>query len=463
MNSSILNELRSIVGKDYVMNEKEDLIIYSNDATMFDHWPDAVVQPASRDEVAAVVKLAAKNNIPVTGRGAGTALSGGPIPLKGGIVVDMARMNRILKVDAVNKIAVVEPGVINYELAVQAGKKGLFYPPDPSSWKESTMGGNVAECAGGPHGVKYGITRNFVLGLEVVLPDGSVVETGNAVDGEMCGPDWTMLITGSEGTLGLISAITLRLVVPPVTKKTMVAIYERLEDAAKTVSVTMADGIIPTTLEIMNDQTIAAVENYLKIGLPVNAGGLLLVEVDGMPSTVEENAKRVSGICKECGAMEVKIAQTAEEVEDLWRARRSVGAAFGQVAPSKYSEDSTVPRSRVPELIKRILTIQNEYDLPVFICGHAGDGNMHPTILFDKRDKDAAARAEKALDEVHFVTLELEGTLSGEHGIGFAKAPFLKREAGEVGYRLGQDIKRIIDPAGILNPGKMFFYEGKLH
>jgi len=463
MNSNNLNELRGIVGRDYVMSKKEDLIIYSNDATMFDHWPDAIVQPASRDEVVGIIKIAAQNNIPITARGAGTCLSGGPIPLKGGIVVDMARMNRILKLDRINRIAVVEPGVTNSELATQASNVGLLYPPDPSSGKESTLGGNIAECAGGPHGIKYGVTRNYVLGLEVVLPDGSVVQTGNAVDGDMCGPDWTMLFTGSEGTLGLITSITLRLVHPPVAMKTLVAIYERLEDAARTVSVTMANGIIPTTLEIMNDQIIAAAEKYLKAGLPLNAGGLLLIEVDGMPSTVEENVKRVSDICTECGATEIKIAQTAEEVDDLWRARRSVGAIFGQVAPSKFSEDSTVPRSRVPELVSRILAIQDKYDLPVFICGHAGDGNMHPTILFDKRDKDAAARAEKALDDVHFLTLELGGTLSGEHGIGLTKAPYLKAETGEIGYKLGQDIKLVIDPAGIMNPGKMFFYEGKLH
>ncbi len=463
MNSSILNELRNIVGENYVLSGKEDLIIYSNDATMFDHLPDVVVQPASRDEVVAVVKVAARNNIPITGRGAGTCLSGGAIALKGGIVVDMARMDRIRKIDSENKIAIVEPGVITFELASQAAKQGLLYPPDPSSWKESTLGGNVAECAGGPKGVKYGITRNFVLGLEVVLPDGSVVETGNAVDGDMCGPDWTMLITGSEGTLGLITAITLRLVPASATKKTMLAIYERLEDAAKTVSVTMASGIIPTTLELMDNMAIVATEKALKIGLPVHAGGLLLIEVDGMPSTVEENAKRVSEICKECGAMEFKIAETAAEAENLWAARRGVAKAFGQIAPCKFAEDATVPRSLVPVLVEKSMEMAKKYNIPILICGHAGDGNMHPTILFDKRDKDAAARAEKALDEVHIVTLELGGTLSGEHGIGFAKAPYLRAEMGPVGYKMGQDVKSVVDPANIMNPGKMFNYEGALH
>ncbi|SCM80768.1 Glycolate oxidase subunit GlcD [uncultured Sporomusa sp.] len=463
MNSTILNELRRIVGDRYVMSEKEDLIIYASDSTMFDYCPDAVVQPATREEVVAIVKLAARNNIPVTGRGAGTCLSGGAIALKGGIIVDMVRMNRIRSIDAANKVAVVEPGVITFELASQAAKQGLLYPPDPSSWKESTLGGNVAECAGGPKGVKYGITRNFVLSLEVVLPNGQVVETGNAVDGDMCGPDWTMLLTGSEGTLGLITAITLRLVSAPITKKTMLAIYERLEDAAKTVSVTMASGIIPTTLELMDNMAIVATEKALKIGLPVHAGGLLLIEVDGVPSTVEENAKRISEICQECGVMEFKIAQTAAEAEKLWAARRGIAKAFGQIAPCKYAEDATVPRSLVPVLVEKSMEIAKKHNIPILICGHAGDGNMHPTILFDKRDKAAFARAEKALADVHIVTLELGGTLSGEHGIGFAKAPYLRAEVGPVGYKLGQDVKAVIDPENFMNPGKMFNYEGELH
>lgn len=463
INPAVITELQAIVGKDYVLSEREDLIIYSSDATVFSHFPDAVVRPGSTAEVAAVVKVAARHNIPVTGRGAATCLSGGTVPLKGGLVVELVRMNKIRKIDVDNKIVVTEAGVITFELITQVAQFGLLYPPDPSSYKESTIGGNVAECAGGPKGVKYGITRNFVLGLEAVLPDGTIIETGNAVDGDMCGPDWTMLLTGSEGTMALITAITLRLVPVPETKKTMMAIYKDLADAAKTVSKTMASGIIPTTLELMDNLSIVAVEKAVKIGLPVHAGGLLIIEVDGVPSTVEENAQRVSEICKECGAIEVKIAGTAAEAENLWVARRSVAKAFGQVAPCKFAEDATVPRSLVPALVEKFVAIGEKYNLPMLIVGHAGDGNMHPTIMFDKRDKDMVARAEKALDEVHIVTLEMGGTLSGEHGIGFAKAPYLRAETGEVGYRMGQDIKAVIDPAGIMNPGKMFNYEGELH
>lgn len=459
----VIKELSAVVGADHVMTANEDMIIYSNDATMFNAKPEAIVQPGSRDEVVEIVKIADRHHLPVTCRGAGTCLSGGPIPLKGGIVLEMTRMNRILKVDPVNKVAAVEPGVIAFALTTAANKVGLLYPPDPSSLKESTLGGNVSECAGGPKGVKYGITRNFVLGVEAVLSDGSIVKTGNEVDGDMAGPDWTMLFTGSEGTLGVIISITLRLVPIPAVKKTMMAIYDRLEDAAKTVSVTMASGIIPTTLEIMDNLSIVSVENYLKIGLPVKAGGLLLIEVDGVESTVEEDAKRVSEICKKCGASEVKMAKTPAEAEELWLARRSINPAFGQVAPCKFAEDATVPRSLVPVLVEKVLEIQKKYDVPIFICGHAGDGNMHPTIMFDKRNKEQKERAEKALHEVHIVTLELGGTLSGEHGIGFAKAPYLRAETGLAGYKLGQEIKKAVDPTGILNPGKMFFYEGELH
>jgi glycolate oxidase len=280
------------------------------------------------------------------------------------------------------------------------------------------------------------------MSIEAVLPDGSV---------------------GSEGTLALITAITLRIVHFPEAKKTMLAVYNCLEDAAKTVSVTMAAGIIPTTLELLDNYCIVAVENYAKIGLPVKAGGILLIEVDGVPSAVEENGKRVAEICKECGATEVKIAQTSAEAEDLWRARRSIGRAYGQVAPCRYAEDATVPRSLIPALVRKLVEIQNKYDVPIYICGHAGDGNLHPAILFDKRDKDANARADKALDELHIVTLELGGTLSGEHGIGCAKAPYLRAETGEFGYKLGRIIKLTVDPGCFMNPGKLFFYEGELH
>ena len=390
-------------------------------------------------------------------------MSGGAIPLKGGIVLEVTRLNRVRKFDIVNKFAIVEPGVIPIDFVTEAAKEGLLYPPDPSTIKEATLGGTICECAGGPKGVKYGITRNYVLSLEVVLADGSIVETGNTVDGDMSGPDWTMLFTGSEGTLGIITAITLKLVPSPETKKTMLAVFNKLDDAAKTVSVTMSGGIVPTTLELMDNHCIVAVENYLKTGLPVNAAGILVIEFDGVVSTVEENAKRVSEICKECGASNVKIAQTAAEAEKLWQARRAIGRAYGQYAPCKYAEDATIPRTLIPALVEKCVEIEKKFNVPIFICGHAGDGNLHPAILFDPRDKEVTARADKALEELHIVTLELGGTLSGEHGIGFTKAPYLRAETGEIGFKLGREIKETVDPLGYMNPGKLFFYEGEHH
>ena len=463
ISASIIAELRNIVGAAEVLTDKEDLFIYSNDATNCSRCPDAVVRPQTTQEVAAVMKLAAKHNIFVTGRGAATCLSGGAIPLKGGIIIEMVRMNKIRNIDVENKTVTAEAGVITFEIISQVAKHGLLYPPDPSSYKESTIGGNVAECAGGPKGVKYGITRNFVLGVEAVLPDGTIVELGNSIDGEMCGPDWTMLFTGSEGTMAIITATTLRLVPMPETKKTMMVVYDRLEDAAKTVSATMGSGIIPTTLELMDNLTIVAVEQTLQLGLPLEAGGILLIENDGAPSTVEENTRRVSEICKECGATEVKIAETEQEAEGLWVARRSIAKAFGRIAPCKFAEDATVPRSLIPVLVDKCLEISKNNNIPMVIVGHAGDGNMHPTIMFDKRDSDAVKRAEKALDEVHIATLELGGTLSGEHGIGNAKAPYLQAELGPVGFRISKEIQQVIDPAGLMNPGKMFNYEGEQH
>jgi len=459
LKESIINELRAIVGKGHVLTEREDMVAYSMDATVFSHLPEAVVQPANRDQVVEVVKVAARHNMRITARGVATGMSGGEIPLKGGIVVELTRLNQILKLDVVNKFAVVEPGVITFDIATQVAKAGFLFPPDPSTIKESTLGGNVAECAGDPQGVKYGSTRNYVLSIEAVLPDGSVVETGNAVDGDICGPDWTMLFTGSEGRLAMITTITLKFVHAPEAKKTLLAVYDRLEDAAETLSVTMAAGIMPTTMELLDNFCIVAVENHAKIGLPVKAGAILLIKVDGGPSSVEENGNRIGEICKECGATEVKIAKTATEAEDLWRARRFIGRAYGQAAPCKYAEDATVPSSLIPVLIEKLGEIQDKYDVQIYSWGHAGDGNLHPAILFDKLDKDATARTNKAPDELHIVTLELDRTLSGENGIGFAKDSYLRAETG---YKLVREIKTADDPHGLMNPGKLFFYEGEL-
>jgi glycolate oxidase len=441
------------------MDQLEDRICYSFDATFKDSLPDMVVKPANVDEIVKVLKLASQYNIPVTCRGAATGLSGGAVPLKGGISLVLTRLNQIVEIDIVNRIATVEPGVVTDHFIAAVDKAGLFYPPDPASSKTSTMGGNIAECAGGPRGVKYGVTRDYILGLEVILPDGSVTQIGNTVDSEMAGPDWTSLFLGSEGTLGVVTKIYIRLVDKPAAKQTMLAIFDKIENAANTVSTMMASGTIPTTLEIMDNLTIRAVENYLNIGLPVEAEAALLIEVDGNSEAVTKQSEFVIRVCKDCGAADVQIAKNKQETDNLWRARRAISPACGKINPTKISEDATVPRSQIPAIVKRIREIAEKYNLKMVIFGHAGDGNLHPNILTNKHNIEEMQRVEQAVEELFHAALQLGGTLSGEHGIGYMKAPFLRWETGEVGFAVGRKIKEAVDPKGLMNPGKMFTSE----
>lgn len=458
MNQAVLNELKAIVGEAHMLTELEDRYCYSFDSTFINSMPDLVLQPSSRDEIAAICRIAHANDIPIVTRGAATGLSGGAVPVKGGIVLEMTRLTKIIEINKVNRYAIVEPGIITQDYLEAVDKAGLFYPPDPASSKMSTIGGNIAECAGGPRGVKYGITRDYVLGLEVVLPDGSIIQTGNLVDGDMSGPDWTMLFCGSEGTLGVITKIMLKLTHKPQTKQTMMATFDRIEDAATTVSTMMSSGVIPTTLEIMDNLTIRAVENFLNIGLPIEAGAILLIEVDGDPKAVEKHVQHVLKVCEDCNASSVKLAKTAQEADDLWKARRSVSPACGKINPTKISEDATVPRSRIPEMVSAVQAIAKKYNLKMVIFGHAGDGNLHPNILSNKHDKEEMARVEKAVEELFQAALKLGGTLSGEHGIGYMKAPFLVWETGEEGFQFGKAVKMAVDPKSLMNPGKMFDY-----
>ena len=456
MRPPVIEELSSLVGREYVMDKLEDRICYSCDATFRSGVPEVVVRPGSVEEIMGIVRLASRRGIPITPRGASTGLSGGAVPIKGGICLDLTRLNRILEIDVVNRVATVEPGVITDDLASAVSRAGLFYPPDPSSSKVCTIGGNIAECAGGPRGVKYGVTRDYVLGLEVVLPSGDLVQVGNPVDGEMSGPDWTMLLVGSEGTLGIVTRIFLRLVDKPATKKTLLAVFETLEDAATSVSTLIASGTIPTTLEIMDNLTIRAVEDYLKVGLPVAAEAILLIEVDGAPSAVEKHCDHVIAVCKRCNASDIQVAETEDQADKLWRARRAISPACGRINPTKISEDATVPRSQLPAMVRRIKEIAAKYDLKMVVFGHAGDGNLHPNILTNKHNLEEMQRVERAIEELFRCTLELGGTLSGEHGIGYMKAPFLEWETGRDGFALARQVKDSVDPKGLLNPGKMF-------
>lgn len=459
MDEKIIRALKDIVGADYVMDALEDRICYAYDASFKSSLPDIVVRAANTEQIVKILVLARQNNLAVTPRGSATSLTGGAVPLKGGISLDLDRMDKIISIDKVNRVVTVEPGKNSKEMADAIDAAGMYYPPDPASAKTSTIGGNIAECAGGPHGVKYGITRNYVLGLEVVLPTGEVVQVGNMVDSEMSGPDWTMLFVGSEGTLGIVTKIFLKIVDKPKIKQAVLANFDNIDNAAKTVSQMIAGGTIPTTLEIMDNLTINAVENYLHLGLPVEAEAVLLIEVDGTKQSIEDEVNKVVKVCKDGGADKIKIARTASEIDELWIARRSISPACGQLNPTKISEDATVPRSKIPDMVRAVKTISGKYNLKMVIFGHAGDGNLHPNILANKDDEDEMQRVDKAVKDLFHIALGLGGTLSGEHGIGYMKAPYLKWELGETGFAAGRNIKDAFDKDDYINPGKMFKYE----
>ncbi|MEW6662182.1 MAG: FAD-binding oxidoreductase [Bacillota bacterium] len=451
-----VSDLREIVGPENVLTSLEDRMAYSFDGTMETGLPGVVVFPGSTGEVAAVIKLANQGGIPVFPRGAGTGLSGGAVPA-GGIALVMTRMDQILEIDTENLLVVTEPGVVLERLQREVEKVGLFYPPDPASLKVCTVGGTIAECAGGPRAFRYGVTRDYVLGLEVVTPTGEILRTGGKTVKNVTGYDLSRLITGSEGTLGVITKATLRLIPKPKAMHTAMAVFPTVETAAEAVSGIIRQGIMPTTLEIMDDVTIRCVENYLHLGLPLDAGAILLIEVDGFPLEVDAAMETVSQVCRQMGATEVKVAGTAAEREDLWKARRAVSAAIVQLKPTKIAEDATVPRSQLPEMVRRLKTIAAKHNVIMAIFGHAGDGNLHANILTDKKDLEEMERVGKAIGELFQAALDLGGTLSGEHGIGLMKAPYLVMEAGEVGIQVMRSIKKALDPNHIMNPNKMLW------
>lgn len=454
LDAAVIQELEAVLGPERVLSSPQALLCYAVDATFHKGRPEVVVLPETTEEVSAVMKLAARHGISVTPRGAGTGLSGGALP-KGGILLALTRMNRIKEIDRKNLIAVVEPGVITDHLQRAVAAQGLFYPPDPGSSKVSTIGGNVAENAGGPHCFKYGVTRDYVLGLEVVLADGRILRTGGRTVKNVTGYDLTRLLIGSEGTLGIVTEATLRLVPKPETTQTVMAVYPRLEDAAETNAALVSRGVIPATLEIMDQLCLRVVENYLHMGLPVEAEAVLIIGLDGFREAVERQTVMVADICRELGASEVRIARTPEESEQLWRARRSISTAITQQKPTKIGEDVVVPPARIPEMIRRLQYLREKTGLTMAIFGHVGDGNLHPNVVTDLRDQAEMAKVEEVLEQIARIALDLGGTLTGEHGIGTLKAPYLEMEVGEVGIDVMRRIKRALDPDGILNPGKM--------
>jgi glycolate oxidase len=455
LSQAVKDELKAIVGEGKYFDNKEDLLMYSYDAFMVKGMPEVVLLPVSTEEVTKVMKVASREKIPVTARGAGTNLTGGSVPVKGGIVLAFTKMNKILKIDKENRIAVLQPGVINMEFQKELAKQGLYYPPDPGSMAVTTMGGNVAENAGGPRAVKYGVTKDYLLGLEVVLASGEVLRTGGKTIKNVTGYNLTQLFCGSEGTLGIITEMTLRLIPLPETKRTLQAAYKNLGDAGKTVTKVFEIGILPVALEILDKVFINIIEDYTHVGLPREAEALLLIEVDGPETTVAPQAERLTKLCQEMGAHEIKVAKTAKENDEIWRARRSAYGAEARLKPTAIAEDCTVPVGNLIAMFHEVAKIAEKYQLLIPVVAHAGDGNLHPQILTDSRDKEEMKRVEKAIDEISIKAVELGGTLTGEHGIGIAKRDILPFELGETAMEITRNIKRVFDPLNILNPDKV--------
>lgn len=454
---TVIAELRSLVGDDRVLTAPEDLIPYAFDGTAVLHQrAGCVVFTATTDEVSAVLRLAQRTRTPVVTRGSGTGLSGGSLPVPGCIVLCTVRMDRILEVDRANLTLTTQPGVTTLAVAEAAARVGLFYPPDPGSMKISTIGGNVSENSGGLRGLKYGITRNYVMGLEVVLPDGEVLKTGNKCVKDVAGYSIKDLFIGSEGTLGVITEVMLRLIPSPAAKQTLVATFGAMDAAAQTVSDIIAAHIIPCTLEFLDRMTIRCVEDFAHIGLPLDCEALLLMETDGHPAQVEDEAAQMAEIARRNGSLQVRVARDEAEATQLASARRSAFSALARVAPTTILEDATVPRSALAHMVRFVGEVAARHRLRVGTFGHMGDGNLHPTFLTDERNHEEMERVHVAFREIFDEAIRLGGTITGEHGVGVAKKEFLPGFLGGAAMRVTRELRRALDPAGILNPGKLF-------
>ncbi|MBT8358053.1 MAG: FAD-binding protein [Deltaproteobacteria bacterium] len=456
ISAKTFRDLRNITGRSHCSKKKEDLVCYGYDATAINFLPDAIIFPEKTSQVASILRLADRDHFNVIPRGSGSGMTGGALPVNGGVVVIMTRFNRIHKIDTDNLVAHVEPGVITGDFHRAVEKKGLFYPPDPASSVFCTLGGNMAECAGGPSAVKYGVTRDYVLGLEVVLPTGEVIKTGVQTTKGVVGYDLTRLFIGSEGTLGIITRMTLRLLPLPQEIRTMAAIFDVIDNAAETVSEIIKRSIIPKTIEFMDHASLQCVKEHLKINLPAKAQAMLLIEVDGAEGETDRAMTQLKELCLSQGASRVNVAKNSEEATNLWKARKAVSPALFKYAPDKINEDIVVPRSKIPQMVKKIDALRKKTGLTMASFGHAGDGNIHFNIMLDKKDKAQLKKAEAAVEDLFDYTLKLGGTISGEHGIGITKAPYMAKEIGIVELGLMKKIKKVFDPKGILNPGKIF-------
>ena len=453
--SSLIRELKSLLDPSNVLDKTEDLLLYEFDGSVEKGRPDVIVFPHTTDDVSRIVKLAARYEVPLVGRGAGTGLSGGALARGGGIMVVFARMNRILELDLENCRAVVQPGVVNLDITRAVEPAGLYFAPDPSSAKSSTIGGNVAENAGGPHTLAYGVTTNHVVALELVLPDGEIVRVGSK-HGDTAGYDLCGLLVGSEGTLALVTEVTVKLSRKAESVKTLLAIFETIEDASQAVSQITANGITPAACELLDGWTLRIVEDYVHAGYPRDSGAVLLIEVEGLREAVEEQAAAITKVCGNCHSREVRTAKDDRERDLLWKGRKNAFGALGRVAPSNYVLDGVIPRSKLPQALERIRQIGTKYGFHIGNIFHAGDGNLHPIVLYDPRDAQQFARAIAAAEEIIRACVEMGGALTGEHGIGMEKNELMGLLFNDADFALMRRIHDAFNPDCVLNPGKLF-------
>jgi glycolate oxidase len=455
MNPSIISRLQSLLGPRNVLFSAEDLALYEYDGSVDRARPELVVFPSCTDYVSQIVKLAVQHDIPLVGRGAGTGLSGGALPRGGGIMIAFGRMNKILEVDVENRRAIVQPGVVNFDLTRAVEHLGLYFAPDPSSQKSCTIGGNVSENSGGPHTLAYGVTTNHVTGLELVLPDGQITRIGGKL-GEVLGYDMCGLLVGSEGTLALVTEIIAKLSKKPEAVKTLLAIFESVDDATETVTDLTAKAITPAACEMMDGWTLCAVEDYVHAGFPRDCGAVLLIEVEGIAEAVAGQVLAIAEVCKAHSAREVRTAKDDCERELLWKGRKTAFGALGRLAPSNYVLDAVIPRSKLPQALRRVSEIGKEYDLKIGNIFHAGDGNLHPLVLFDPRDRKQFERAVQASEAIVRYCVEIGGALTGEHGVGMEKNELMTLMFTDADFALMRRVHSQFNPTGLLNPGKVF-------
>ena len=454
---NILNELKEITGKEYATDLIEERSCFSYDASKQMALPDYVVKPKSTEEISAIMELATREKIPVYPRGAASGLTGGSVPTQGGIALSLLRMNRIIEIDTQDLIAIVEPGVITADLQAAAAKVGLFYPPDPASYKFCTIGGNIAESAGGLRGLKYGVTKDYVLGLEVVMPNGDILNLGVRTLKGVVGYDLARLFVGCEGTLGIVTKAILKLLPQPEHQSTMEVFFSEVNDAASTVARIISEKIIPATLEFMDEKAVSCVNNFLAKKYPPGVVATLLIELDGNPEVLKRQGRLIQKICEDNNCIQINVAQDEKEREHLWEARRAISPAIYKLGAGKLNEDIVVPRSKLPNILERINAISKEHDLTIVNFGHAGDGNIHVNVVlpenYTDKDRDNGLAAVAKIFEA---TLEMGGTISGEHGVGLSKMDFFSKEIGHKETKLMKQVKKLFDPHNIMNPGKIF-------